>query len=273
MSAARALVERAAHGSSEHTYGVNTGFGRFVSKQIPEELTEELQVRLLRSPRVRRRRAVPRRGRARRDAASRERACERQFGCPDRDRRVAARVPRTRGSPTGACTRLGRCVGRSRATRASGAAARRRGRGLARGRAARPAATRLRRAGLEPVRLAAKEGLSLINGTQFMAAQGALGLVRAAGSRGQPTARALSRSRRCRVRAPRSCRRCTLSGRCAGRAPRHGTCSACSTARRSSSRIAGATRCRTPTRSGVRRRCMEPRGTCSTTSSTPSERS
>src|SRR5690348_3482443 len=37
----------------------------------------------------------------------------------------------------------------------------------------------LRRAGLEPLRLGAKEGLSLINGTQFMAAQGALGLVRA----------------------------------------------------------------------------------------------
>ena len=49
MLAARALVERAAHGTSEHTYGVNTGFGRFVSKSIPEELTEELQLRLLRS--------------------------------------------------------------------------------------------------------------------------------------------------------------------------------------------------------------------------------
>src|SRR5207247_2874737 len=45
----RALVERAAHGASEHTYGVNTGFGRFVSKSIPPELTEELQLRLLRS--------------------------------------------------------------------------------------------------------------------------------------------------------------------------------------------------------------------------------
>ena len=33
----------------EHTYGVNTGFGRFVSAHIPEELTEELQLRLLRS--------------------------------------------------------------------------------------------------------------------------------------------------------------------------------------------------------------------------------
>src|SRR4029079_6000351 len=37
----------------------------------------------------------------------------------------------------------------------------------------------LERADLQPVRLVAKEGLSLINGTQFMAAQGALALVRA----------------------------------------------------------------------------------------------
>src|SRR5438477_545374 len=49
MLAARELVERAAHGTSEHTYGVNTGFGRFVNRSIPEELTEELQLRLLRS--------------------------------------------------------------------------------------------------------------------------------------------------------------------------------------------------------------------------------
>src|SRR5205823_10389121 len=49
MAAARRLVERAAHGTREHTYGVNTGFGRFVNRSIPEELTEELQLRLLRS--------------------------------------------------------------------------------------------------------------------------------------------------------------------------------------------------------------------------------
>src|SRR5262245_24817392 len=49
MVEARAVVDRAAHGRSEHTYGVNTGFGRFVSQSIPEELTEELQLRLLRS--------------------------------------------------------------------------------------------------------------------------------------------------------------------------------------------------------------------------------
>src|SRR5512133_4322069 len=49
MRAARELVERPAHGSRDHTYGVNTGFGRFVNRSIPEELTEELQLRLLRS--------------------------------------------------------------------------------------------------------------------------------------------------------------------------------------------------------------------------------
>ena len=36
----------------------------------------------------------------------------------------------------------------------------------------------LEQAGLEPVRLQAKEGLSLVNGTQFMAAFGALGVMR-----------------------------------------------------------------------------------------------
>src|SRR5690242_21306902 len=49
MRAARELVEQTVHGRQEHTYGVNTGFGRFVSRSIPEELTEELQLRLLRS--------------------------------------------------------------------------------------------------------------------------------------------------------------------------------------------------------------------------------
>jgi histidine ammonia-lyase len=42
-----------------------------------------------------------------------------------------------------------------------------------------PGGEALARAGLEPIRLEAKEGLSLVNGTQFMAAFGALGLVRA----------------------------------------------------------------------------------------------
>src|SRR5919198_1092086 len=49
MRAARDVVEQTVYGRQEHTYGVNTGFGRFVSRSIPEELAEELQLRLLRS--------------------------------------------------------------------------------------------------------------------------------------------------------------------------------------------------------------------------------
>jgi histidine ammonia-lyase len=40
-------------------------------------------------------------------------------------------------------------------------------------------ASALRRVGLEPIRLASKEGLSLVNGTQFMTSMAALGVVRA----------------------------------------------------------------------------------------------
>src|SRR5947208_6438514 len=47
MRAARELVERAAHGMRAHTYGVNTGFGRFVSRSVPAEVAAELQRRLL----------------------------------------------------------------------------------------------------------------------------------------------------------------------------------------------------------------------------------
>ncbi|MEO6487252.1 MAG: aromatic amino acid lyase, partial [Thermoanaerobaculia bacterium] len=47
MEAARETLHR--HAEHEHTYGVNTGFGRFVSQTIPPEQAEELQLRLLRS--------------------------------------------------------------------------------------------------------------------------------------------------------------------------------------------------------------------------------
>src|SRR5207248_10281083 len=42
-----------------------------------------------------------------------------------------------------------------------------------------PSGEALAAAAIEPIRLESKEGLSLVNGTQFMAAFGALGLVRA----------------------------------------------------------------------------------------------
>ena len=44
--AARAFLESQV---GDHTYGVNTGFGRFVSESIPPEQASELQLRLLRS--------------------------------------------------------------------------------------------------------------------------------------------------------------------------------------------------------------------------------
>ena len=178
MRAARAVVESVAHGSHEHTYGVNTGFGRFVSKQIPEELTEELQLRLLRShacgvgdvypdPVVRAAMLLRANALAKGNSGARIETVELLLECLNRG--VLPYVP-ARGSvgASGDLAPLAHLalplVGEGRAWFE--------GELLDGGDA-------LGRAGLAPVRLLAKEGLSLINGTQFMAAQGALALVRA----------------------------------------------------------------------------------------------
>jgi histidine ammonia-lyase len=176
MQAARALVETAARG--EHTYGVNTGFGRFVSRTIPDELAEELQLRLLRShacgvgepypPEVVRAALLLRANAlAKGFSGARVETVELLVECLNR--RVLPRVP-SRGSvgASGDLAPLAHLalplVGEGEAwvdgELLSGAAA-------------------LEAVGVEPIRLAAKEGLSLINGTQFMAAMCALGLVRA----------------------------------------------------------------------------------------------
>jgi histidine ammonia-lyase len=178
MRAARAVVEAVAHGTHEHTYGVNTGFGRFVSKSIPEELTEELQLRLLRSHAcgvgepypdevVRAAMLLRANALAKGTSGARVETVELLLECLNRG--VLPYVP-ARGSvgASGDLAPLAHLalplVGEGRAwwegELLDGGAA-------------------LARAGLEPVRLVAKEGLSLINGTQFMAAQGALELVRA----------------------------------------------------------------------------------------------
>ena len=178
MRAARELVERAAHGAREHTYGVNTGFGRFVSRSIPDELTGELQLRLLRShacgvgepypPEVVRAAMLLRANTlAKGTSGARVETVELLLACLDRG--VLPHVP-ARGSvgASGDLAPLAHLalplVGEGEAwydgARLSGADA-------------------LTAAGLEPTRLEAKEGLSLINGTQFMAGFGALGLVRA----------------------------------------------------------------------------------------------
>jgi histidine ammonia-lyase len=176
MQAARALVERAA--SEEHTYGINTGFGRFVEKTIPRELTEELQLRLIRSHAcgvgdpypdevVRGAMLLRANTLAKGYSGARVDTVELLLECLNRG--VLPFVP-SRGSvgASGDLAPLAHLalplVGEGRATFE---------------RETLPGAEALSRAGLEPVRLQAKEGLSLVNGTQFMAAVGALALVRA----------------------------------------------------------------------------------------------
>jgi histidine ammonia-lyase len=178
MRAARRVVEHAAHGTSEHTYGVNTDFGRFVSKSIPEELTKELQLRLLRSHAcgvgepypaeiVRAAMLLRVNALAKGCSGARIETVELLLDCLNRG--LIPYVP-SRGSvgASGDLAPLAHLalplIGEGEAwvngERVNGADA-------------------LDSVGLSPVELEAKEGLSLINGTQFMAAFGALGLVRA----------------------------------------------------------------------------------------------
>ena len=176
---ARKLVERAAAESSgEHTYGINTGFGRFVSKTIPAELAEELQLRLLRSHAcgvgdpyplevVRAAMLLRANALAKGYSGARPATVELLLECLNRG--VTPIVP-SRGSvgASGDLAPLAHLalplVGEGSATVDGDAL---------------DGGDALARVGLEPVVLRAKEGLSLINGTQFMAAIGALTLVRA----------------------------------------------------------------------------------------------
>jgi histidine ammonia-lyase len=175
MAAARELVESI---KGEHTYGVNTGFGRFVSAHIPDELADELQLRLLRSHAcgvgepypdevVRAAMLLRANTLAKGFSGARVETAELLLECLNRG--VLPVVP-SRGSvgASGDLAPLAHLalplVGEGEAIVA--------GRRLA-GDAA------LREVGLEPIRLVSKEGLSLVNGTQFMAAMAALTLVRA----------------------------------------------------------------------------------------------
>ncbi|MBA3717168.1 MAG: histidine ammonia-lyase [Actinobacteria bacterium] len=178
MRAARGLVERAAFGLEEHTYGVNTGFGRFHTVSIPAAHTEELQVRLLRShacgvgepyPDEIVRAAMLLRANALAEGHSGARVETVELLVECLNRGLVPRVP-SRGSvgASGDLAPLAHLalplIGEGEAT-VDGELL--------------PGGEALDRVGLAPIRLEAKEGLSLINGTQFMAAYGALGLVRA----------------------------------------------------------------------------------------------
>jgi histidine ammonia-lyase len=174
MRLARELLESI---QGEHTYGVNTGFGRFVSAHIPDELTEELQVRLLRShacgvgepyPDEIVRAALLLRANtlAKGYSGARIETVELLLACLNRG--VLPVVP-SRGS-VGASGDLAPLAHLALPLIGEGEAWFE-GNQLGGGDA-------LRRAGLEPIRLASKEGLSLVNGTQFMSAMAALGIVR-----------------------------------------------------------------------------------------------
>jgi histidine ammonia-lyase len=178
MRAARELVDRAAHGAREHTYGINTGFGRFVSETIPEELTRELQLRLLRSHAcgvgepypdevIRAAMLLRANALAKGYSGARVETVELLLACLNGG--LVPYVP-SRGS-VGASGDLAPLAHLALPHVGEGEASVE-GQRLG-GRDA------LAALGLEPTELEAKEGLSLVNGTQFMAAMGALGLVRA----------------------------------------------------------------------------------------------
>ena len=174
-AAARTFLETQV---GDHTYGVNTGFGRFVSESIPPEQAEELQLRLLRShacgvgepyPDEVVRAAMLLRANALAKGFSGARVETIELLVAVLVAGVVPRVP-SRGSvgASGDLAPLAHLalplVGEGEATvgdRLLGGA------------------DALAACGLAPIRLAPKEGLSLINGTQFMTAMATLALVRA----------------------------------------------------------------------------------------------
>ena len=173
--AARVLLEGQA---GDHTYGVNTGFGRFVSETIPPEQAAELQLRLLRShacgvgepyPDDVVRGAMVLRANALAKGYSGVRVETIELLLAVLDAGIVPRVP-ARGS-VGASGDLAPLAHLALPLVGEGAATL--GGQTVGGRAA------LEAAGLEPIVLVAKEGLSLINGTQFMTAMASLALVRA----------------------------------------------------------------------------------------------
>jgi len=175
MVSARALVD-SVHG--EHTYGVNTGFGRFVSARIPEEMGEELQLRLLRSHAcgvgepysddvVRGAMILRANTLAKGFSGAHVTTVELLVECFNRG--VIPVVP-ARGS-VGASGDLAPLAHLALPLVGEGHAVV--------GGELKDGGEALRSVGLAPIRLASKEGLSLVNGTQFMASMAALGTVRA----------------------------------------------------------------------------------------------
>jgi histidine ammonia-lyase len=177
IAASRALIDRAV-AEETPTYGVNTGFGRFVDVHIAPDQAARLQLNLLRShacgvgepfPDEVVRAATLLRANALAKGTSGVRVELVQLLLDLLAAGIHPVVP-SRGS-LGASGDLAPLAHLALVLVGEGSA-RVGGEPMA-------GADALERAGLEPIVLAAKEGLALINGTQFMAAIGALVLVRA----------------------------------------------------------------------------------------------
>jgi histidine ammonia-lyase len=174
-AAARAFLESQV---GDHTYGVNTGFGRFVSESIPPEQAAELQLRLLRSHAcgvgepypddvVRAAMLLRANTLAKGYSGARVETIALLVGVLEAG--IVPHVP-SRGS-VGASGDLAPLAHLALPLVGEGEA-------VVDGRLV-SGAEALATAGLTPITLAAKEGLSLINGTQFMTAMASLALVRA----------------------------------------------------------------------------------------------
>ncbi len=177
VSACRGVIERALS-TDTVIYGVTTGFGKLSDVRIPHEKLRELQVNLLRShacgvgeplPEHEVRAALLMRANSLAKGFSGVRPETIEFLLELLNRGVHPVVP-SRGS-CGASGDLAPSAHMALVVI---------GEGEADYQAERlPGAEALRRAGLTPLRLEAKEGLSLLNGTQFMLATGGLALARA----------------------------------------------------------------------------------------------
>jgi histidine ammonia-lyase len=177
MRRSRAVVERAVE-RGEVVYGVTTGFGRLSDVAIPRDRLEELQINLIRShacgvgvplPREETRAMVLLRANVLAKGFSGIRPEVVELLLELLNRGVHPLIPE-QGS-VGASGDLAPLSHLALVLVGEGEAEV--------GGEVLPGGEALRRAGLEPVRLQAKEGLALNNGTQFMTALGALALLRA----------------------------------------------------------------------------------------------
>jgi len=177
MSRGRSVIERLARGE-ERVYGVNTGFGRLKEVRIPADRLEDLQTNLIRShcagvgdllspDQTRALMLLRANVLARGNSGVRPDVVDLLLAMLNRN--LLPPIP-SQGS-VGASGDLAPLAHLVLAMIGEGEL-------CVRGRPV-PASRALHRARLSPLRLRAKEGLSLINGTQMMTALGVLALIRA----------------------------------------------------------------------------------------------